>query len=141
MNRMQRKAGVIRRRSDSGQTMLFVLLVLGLFLLGAIGFGVDYANFWFHRQSAQSAADAACTAGVMDLLANANTGGTLGGFPAGNFDCKDYPNASPCRYAALNGYNGLGTLPGNSVLVSYVATSTVPGIDPGAIPGTVLVAT
>ncbi len=139
MNRAQRKVGGLRRRSDSGQTMLFVLLVLGIFLLGAIGFGVDYGNFWFHRRSAQAAADAACTAGVMDLLSNANTGASpgLGRFPGGDFNCKDHPTAVPCQYAALNGYDGQGNYPGNTVDVSFVPTSGIPGIDPGAIPNSV----
>jgi hypothetical protein len=124
-----------RLRSDTGQTTIFVVLVLGIFLLGVVGFGVDFANFWFHRQAAQGAADAACTAGVMDLLANANTGGSLGGFPGGDFDCATHLTAAPCQYAALNGYDGKGTFPGNNVSVSFTPTSGVPGIDPGAIPG------
>ena len=139
MNQTQRTARDSRHRSDRGQTVIFVLLVLGIFLLGAIGFGVDFANAWFHRRAAQSAADAACTAGVMDMLVNANTGGSYGRFPAGytDFDCKDHPTAVPCQYAALNGYNGDGNTPGNSVLVSFTPTSGIPGIDPGAIPGSV----
>jgi hypothetical protein len=124
-----------RLRSDTGQTTIFVVLALGIFLLGVVAFGVDFANFWFHRQAAQGAADAACTAGVMDLLANANTGGSLGWFPSGDFYCKDHPTAVPCQYAALNGYDGSGSLPGNTVQVSFVPTTSVPGIDPGAIPG------
>jgi hypothetical protein len=137
MTQSQRTSPGTRRRSDSGQSMIFVLLALGIFLLAAVAFGVDFANFWFHRQAAQSAADAACTAGVMDLLSNANTGASpgMGRFPGGNFDCKDHPTSVPCQYAALNGYNGSGSYPGNSVLVSFVPTSGVPGIDPDAIPG------
>ncbi len=137
MIRVHRPMTGLGRRSDSGQTLLLVLLALGIFLLAAIAFGVDFANLWFHRQAAQGAADAACTAGVMDLLANANTGGSLGNFPGGNFDCSSASTATPCRYAALNGYDGAGTSPGNTVQVSFVGTSTIPGVDPGAIPGLV----
>lgn len=139
MNRAQTSSKQFERRSDSGQTVLMVLLALGIFLLGAVGFGVDFANFWFHRQAAQSAADAACTAGVMDLLANANTGGSLGNFPGntGPYDCATYPTAIPCRYASLNGFDGAGTAPGNNVQFSFVPTSTVPGVDPASIPGLV----
>jgi Putative Flp pilus-assembly TadE/G-like len=113
--------------SDAGQATLFVLLALGLFLVGAVAFCVDIANLWFHRQSAQNAADAACTAGAMDLLVDANTGITnQGGFTAGTaFDCLSTPNAAPCKYAALNGYNGTNASPGNSVSVSF----------PGSVPG------
>ena len=130
-----------RLHDESGQTIVLVVLALGIFLLAVIGFGVDFTNFWFHRQAAQNAADAACTAGVMDLLSNANTGGTLGRFPGGDFDCASTtPNSPtsttapvPCQYAALNGYNSDGT--GNDVTVSFVATSGVPGINPASIPG------
>src|SRR2546430_17513627 len=52
-----------RLRSDGGQVTITVVLAMGIFLLGAMGFAVDMANLWFHRQSAQIAADAACTAG------------------------------------------------------------------------------
>ena len=51
-----------RLRSDGGQVTITVVLAMGIFLLGAMGFAVDMANLWFHRQSAQTAADAACTA-------------------------------------------------------------------------------
>src|SRR5262249_1274252 len=121
---------------ESGQVVVLVLMVLGIFLMAVSAFGVDFANFWFHRQAAQSAADAACTAAAMDMLVNANTGSTLGGFTAGtNFDCATAPGAAPCQYAALNGYNGAGLTPGNSVLVNFVPSSSIPGIDPNAIPG------
>lgn len=129
-----------RLPNDRGQTILFVLLALGLFLLAAITFGVDVANFWFHRQAAQGAADAACTAGVMDILSNANTGGTRGGFTAGtDFDCSSATTAVPCQYAALNGYDGKNTSPGNKIEVSFPGSGSVPGIDPGAIPATGLI--
>jgi hypothetical protein len=113
--------------SDAGQATIFVLLALGIFLIGAVAFCVDIANLWFHRQSAQNAADAACTAGAMDLLVDANTGVTnQGGFTAGTaFDCLSTPDAAPCKYAALNGYNGTNASPGNSVSVSF----------PGSVPG------
>jgi Putative Flp pilus-assembly TadE/G-like len=136
MKRTHRTMTSCERRSDSGQVAVLVLMVLGIFLLSVSAFGVDFANFWFHRQAAQTAADAACTAGVMDILVNANTGSTLGGFTAGtNFDCATTPGAAPCAYAALNGFNGNGATPGSTVQVSFVATSTIPGVDPASIPG------
>jgi hypothetical protein len=136
MKRTHRTMRSCERRSDSGQVAVLVLMVLGIFLLSVSAFGVDFANFWFHRQAAQTAADAACTAGVMDMLVNANTGSTLGGFTAGtNFDCATTPGAAPCAYAALNGFNGNGATPGSTIQVSFVATSTIPGVDPASIPG------
>jgi len=124
-----------RATGQRGQTILFVLLVLGLFLLGAIGFAVDGGNLWFHRQAAQNAADAACTAGAMDLYVNAQ-GSSMGGFPAGSppaaFDCSTASGSAPCKYAALNGYNGTGLMsntPSNKVAVTFpgsVAGVTTP---------------
>src|SRR5439155_21681259 len=101
-----------RRRGEKGQVTVFVLLVLGIFLLGFIGFAVDMTNVWFHRQSAQGATDAACQAGIMDVLEIAQ-GTTLpspgpGFTPGTAFDCSDHAAATPCWYASHNGYNGGG---------------------------------
>src|SRR6266700_2387747 len=125
-------------RSESGQTFVLVLLILGIFLLGMVAFSVDYANAFFHRQNAQGAADAACTAGIMDLLANA-TGNALGNFPPGSppaaFQCSANNTAAACQYAALNDYSAPGltaNTPSNDVRVSFPAS--IPGITPP--PGT-----
>ena len=104
------------KRSESGQATVFVMLTMGIFLLGAMAFAIDLGNMWFNRQSAQTAADAACTAGVMDLLVDATNGLTgLGNFTAGTnpktINCfTTFPNTSstapsPCVYAALNGFS------------------------------------
>src|SRR5215469_13866673 len=93
-----------RRNSQSGQAMTFILLGLGLFLLGAMAFAIDLGNVWFTRQAAQTAADSACTAGAMDLLLDATNGTTTQGhFTAGsNFDCNTTTpnttttNPAPC---------------------------------------------
>ena len=102
-----------RNRPEAGQAIVFVMLGLGIFLLGAMAFAIDMGNIWFTRQSAQTAADAACTAGAMDLLLDATNGTTTQGhFTAGtNFDCNTTApnttttNPAPCYYAALNGYS------------------------------------
>src|SRR4029077_7059517 len=56
-----RKTG--SRPNESGQALMFLVLALGLVFLGAGALSVDMSNLWFHRQAAQNAADAACTAG------------------------------------------------------------------------------
>ena len=74
-----RANGISRRRDrskEAGQATLFLVLALGIFLLGALCFAFDMSNMWFHRQAAQTAADAACTAGAMDLLVDAQGGAT-----------------------------------------------------------------
>jgi hypothetical protein len=56
---------------DAGQSVIAVALILFFFLLGMLGFAVDLTNVWFHRQAAVAAADAACQAGAIDMLAQA----------------------------------------------------------------------
>ena len=141
MTRVRRDGIEIPCRSkERGQTIVLVLLVLSLFLLAAVGFAVDIANMWFHRQAAQGAADAACSAGAMDLyqvalnipLPSPAPGGETkwGGFTPGTaFDCSSASSAAPCKYAALNGYNGTGLVTGsasNDVSISFPATA--PGV-------------
>jgi len=130
------------RGSQSGQAMLFVLLGLGIFLIGAMAFAIDLSNMWFRRQAAQTAADAACTAGAMDLLADATAGTTQSGHfgstttAAVPFDCNTTTpntattNPSPCYYATLNGFNSSvasgSTAIGNNVNVDF--PSSVAGV-------------
>jgi hypothetical protein len=125
------------RRREAGQVMVFVVLGLGLFLLGAMAFAIDLSNLWFNRQAAQTAADAACTAGAMDMMVNQVNGSTIGGFtPPTQVDCTPTSTAAPCEYAALNGFNSSilqsaansGTI-GNNVYVDFpTAANAPPGI-------------
>lgn len=123
-------------RVESGQASVLLLLILGIFLLASVGFAVDLSNMWFHRQIAQSAADAACVAGAMDMLYLQK--GTITSSP--NFtvgtagDCSSASSAALCQYAAFNGYTattsaagwGSGT-PGGAVAVSWTFPSSVSG--------------
>jgi Putative Flp pilus-assembly TadE/G-like len=120
------------RAGEAGQTTVFFVLVLGIFLLGALCLAFDFSNMWFHRQAAQTASDAACAAGAMDILVDAQ-GGATGhqGFTLGTaFDCSSTgkPLSSVCQYAAKNGYNS--TAPGNLVSVSF-PTTAANGAPPG----------
>ena len=111
------------RSSEAGQATLFFILILGIFLLGALCLAFDLSNMWFHRQAAQTAADAACTAGAMDLLVDAQGGATghQGFTPGTPFDCtaSGNPGSSVCQYALKNGYNSTNSTPGNLVSVSF----------------------
>jgi hypothetical protein len=92
-----------RKSDEAGQAIVFVVLAMSLALLGAIAFAVDLGNLWFNRQSAQGAADAACTAAAMDMLGTATGGGAMGGFtPGTTFSCSSSPTAAPCIYAKKN---------------------------------------
>jgi hypothetical protein len=122
------------RRTEAGQTAVLLLLAMGLFMLGAVAFSVDLSNKWFHRQSAQTAADAACLAGAMDMLltAQGEATGNAGFTPGTPFTCGAGSTASPCKYASLNGYDSSGNTPGNTVSVSFPgAVGGVTPPDPG----------
>jgi len=115
---------------ERGQMLVVVALALPLFLLAFVGLATDYSNFWYHRQTVQTAADAACQAGAMDLMLYAESQAT----PTMNFtpqvgnviDCSTSSAAAPCIIAKYNGYDG--TLASNKVLLSFPAT--IPGVTP-----------
>ncbi len=119
---------------DAGQSVMVLVFVL-LAIIGMLGFAVDLTNIWFHRQAAQAAADSACQAGAMDLLAQA--GGeslpNMGFTPGTASDCVNNHTATMCFYANQNGYDGAGlssTAASNSV--SWTFPSTVNGVTAGA---------
>jgi hypothetical protein len=115
---------------ESGQVIVSLLLMLALFLIAMMGFAVDLTNLWFHRQAAQSAADAACQAGAMDMSAiAAGLVPTSAGFTPGmSGDCAADPAASICFYANVNGYSGAGLNAGaSSNSVAWNFPSAVPG--------------
>jgi hypothetical protein len=119
---------------ESGQAAVSLVLLLGMFLLGTMGFAVDLTNAWFHRQNAQTATDAACEAGAMDLVyAAAGEALSTANFTAGTAsDCVSSSTATMCKYAAKNGYSGTGLVtnaPSNSV--SWTFPSTVTGVNAG----------
>lgn len=119
---------------DSGQAALSVALLLSLFLLGVLGLAVDVTNIWFHRQAAAAAADAACQAGAVDMLAQ-NSGLSLpstGFTPGTSSDCAQSSTSTMCAYANFNDYNGTG-LNSNAASnsVSWTFPSSVAGVTPG----------
>ena len=121
------------RAGEAGQATLFILLALGMFLVGALCFAFDLSNMWFHRQAAQTAADAACAAGAMDILVDAQGGATGNqGFILGtNFSCTTVSTSSVCKYAAKNGYDSNNAAPGNLVSVSFPTTAANGAPRPG----------
>lgn len=127
---------VARFRRNHGEVSIFIVLAVGIFLLLFMGFGVDMTNLFLHRQMAQGAADAACMAGAMDMLANQTQNANLGGAyfvmassTGASYRCSEQPATAPCQYAALNGYKSPGLTPGavsNEVTVSFPAF--IPGV-------------
>jgi hypothetical protein len=102
-----------RRKSQSGQAILIVVLATSIFLLGAVGFAIDGSHLYAQRQMAQAAADAAAQAGVLSIFNGSNALGIHG------FSCPSTPSDStpcftcaasdartPCYYAqTMNGFN------------------------------------
>ncbi len=122
---------------QAGQASVFLLMILATFLLASVGFAVDLSNMWFHRQAAQSAADAACVAGAMDMLYLQN--GTITsspGFTVGTTgDCNASSAAALCRYAQFNGYTATTSAagwstntPAGAIAVSWTFPVTVNGV-------------
>jgi tight adherence protein B len=116
--------------AESGQIMVSMLLMLSIFLLAMVGFAVDLTNLWFHRQAAQTAADAACSAGAADMLTVAV--GTalpnMGFTPGTPGDCTSGAGTI-CFYANVNGFNGAGLSPNSaSNSVNWVFPSSIPGV-------------
>lgn len=109
--------------------MTIALLSLGSFVIAAAAFSTDMANLFVHRQTAQSAANAACTAGAMDMMVDAESN-TLGNFTLGTaFSCATKSGAAPCQYASINGYSGAGLVAdtaSNSVDISFPSGASCP---------------
>jgi hypothetical protein len=123
--------------SQSGQTLIPIVILIGLFLLAMLGVAADYTQVWAHRQMAQGAADAACEAAAADLYLKATdpTASGAGGLQSfswigADFDCSVGTSSPPCRYALLNGYAGAdvnvsfpNALPGVAPLPASLATA------------------
>lgn len=118
-------------RGESGQIIVSLVMMLALVLLAMAGFAVDLTNLWAHRQSAQSAADAACQAGAMDMaaqLAGENLP-SMGFVPGSAGNCAGKNGAgSICFYAGANGYAGAGLNSGPSNAVSWSFPASVAGV-------------
>jgi Putative Flp pilus-assembly TadE/G-like len=122
--------GLTGRRDEDGQAAISLVVILGLFAMGVLGFGVDLSNVWFHKQAARAAADAACQAGAIDILAGASSSGPQKGFTTGTAsNCVSTTAATMCSYAAANGYSGAGLTAGvDSNAVSWTFPSSLSGV-------------
>ena len=118
-----------RVHEQAGQASIMLVVMLSLFLLAVLAFAVDYTNIWFQRQQTQTAADAACLAGIMDVY-QVDSGV---GLPSMNFaqgaagNCNAFSNGGPsmCWYASKNGFNGYS---GGTANVSWSFPSSVAGV-------------
>ena len=56
-----------RRNKQSGQALVFAVTVLGIFLLGIAGLGVDTGYLRYEKRLQQTAADSAAIAGASNI--------------------------------------------------------------------------
>ena len=117
------------REGESGQAAIYLVVLLSTIMI-AIGFGVDLTNMWFHRQAAQTAADAGCQAGALDMLSSVGGVSNSGNFTPGvASNCVSTPNATICKYAGFNGFSGSGyTSSTSGSTVSWTFPSSVPNV-------------
>ena len=115
-------------RGDSGQVTMMLALMMGIFLMAFVGFATDYTNFWFQRQSVQSATDSTCQAAAVDLLLNAASFASSGNFTPGAtaINCSTATTAAPCMIAKYNGYDATRS----GTLVSMTFPTSLTGVTP-----------
>lgn len=106
-------------RNEEGQSIVLVVLAMGIFLLGAVGLGFDGSHLYSERTRAQLAADAAAQAAMISIFTGTNT------FPTTAFTCTTTDTRTPCSYAIKNGFGGTAD---DTVTISYPADSAAPGI-------------
>jgi hypothetical protein len=113
-----------RPSGESGQAIVLVIVSLSLFLMGALGFGLDGAQMYAHRQMAQTAADAAAQAAMMSIKDGTYSTSAHPFSTAATFTCAVPPATldlrTPCIYAQ---YNGFGTST-DTVTISFPLTLT-----------------
>lgn len=105
---------------EDGQSLVLVVVAMGIFLLGAVGLGFDGSHMYSERTRAQLAADAAAQAAMIDVFNGTSTFGTTA------FTCTTTDTKVPCVYARNDGFGGQSA---DTVSVSFPADSAAPGIN------------
>ncbi len=113
----------MRPRTHSGQALILTLFALSIFLLGALGFGIDVSHLYSQRQLAQAAADAAATAGVHSIYGKTNTAAYNNDYGSADFDCTATDLRTPCLYARDTGFGK-----NSSDTVSVAFANSLPGV-------------
>jgi hypothetical protein len=121
-----------KSRGEKGQSVIILVLALGLVLVGGLGLVVDGANLYHHLQLEQSAADAAATATALGIFQATNIGVafsppntcTIGGASVACYICTTGTDtAVPCEYARMNGF---GATASDTVMVDFPSCSASP---------------
>lgn len=106
--------------NEEGQSIVLVVLAMGIFLIGAVGLGFDGSHLFSERTRAQLAADAAAQAAMISIFNGTNT------FPTTAFTCTTTDTRTPCLYASNDGFGGTAA---DTVAISYPADSAAPGVN------------
>lgn len=111
-----------------GQAVLLVVVVMGIFLIGALGLAIDVSQLFGQQQMAQVAADAAAQAAMLSIFQGVNTVDTnpaaFSGAPGTSFTCDStHLPTTPCKYAQMNGFGS-----GDTITVSFSPCALTGGI-------------
>lgn len=108
-------------KNEEGQSIVLVVLAMGIFLIGAVGLGFDGSHLYSERTRAQLAADAAAQAAMVSIFNGTNTFST-----SSSFTCSTTDTKTPCAYARNDGFGGTAA---DTVIVSFPADTAAPGIN------------
>ena len=115
----------MRFRDEEGQAVLAIVVLSAIFLLGAVGLGVDGAHYYAQRQMAQTAADSAALAAITSIYNRTNTTGSTA-FPTNAaFTCTTTDARTPCYFASKNGFGGSAA---DTVTIDYPGSAGAPGV-------------
>lgn len=115
----------MRFKDEEGQAVVVVALAMSIFLIGAIGLGIDGAHLYAQRQMAQNAADAAALSAITSIFNGTNGAGSTGFSTSSSFTCSTTDLRTPCAYASKNGF---GSTASDAVTISFPSSTSVPGV-------------
>jgi Flp pilus assembly protein TadG len=113
----------MRFRDEEGQAIVIVALAMSIFLIGAVGLGIDGAHLYAQRQMAQSAADATALAAITSIFQGTAGAPTTGFSTSSAFTCTTTDTRTPCVFASKNGFGGASS---DTVTIDFPAS--VPGV-------------
>lgn len=116
----------MRFKEEDGQAIIIVAVAMSIFLIGAIGLGIDGAHLYSQRQMAQTAADAAATSGMMSVFNSTNTSGAAAFSTSGSFTCGTSDAKTPCVYGRNNGFGGTAS---DTVTIDFPGSAGAPGVN------------
>ena len=119
-------------KEEDGQAIILLGLAMSLFLIAAVGLGIDGSHLYSQRTMAQTAADAVAQASVMSIFDGTDTVAKAGFAPSdkGTFTCSaSNTTATPCKYASLNGFS---FAKGDTITIEFYKSSDAPvsGVTP-----------